>query len=324
MVKKLSKKNHVLCTSRKYSEVTNLAKIRHFNLKVIGKHGGNKKSDKLNASLDRMKNLSKFIEKYSPDVTISGCSPEASRISFGLGINHIAFSDSPHATSVMQLCIPLVQKLLIPWIIPKKKFMKYGINKNNIVTYHAIDAASIAKRQISSKSKIPFSSKSKNILIRVEEDQAAYYSKSQVIPIIRAIVKEFESENILVLARYSPQIKNLNKLFGRKIRILRMLYDGKLLLSKTDVFVGSGGTMTAESALLGVPTISYNAIPNLIEAFLVKEKLVKRKTKPRDVVLGINQFLKSSNIEYKRRSKNILKKMEDPYQILLRTIKSLN
>jgi predicted glycosyltransferase len=27
--------------------------------------------------------------------------------------------------------------------------------------------------------------------------------------------------------------------------------------------------MTAESALMGVPTISYNAIPNIIEKFLL-------------------------------------------------------
>ena len=65
MVKKLRKKNRILCTSRVYSEVTNLAKIRHFNLKIVGKHGGGDTSDKLTASLDRMKALSKIVEKFS-------------------------------------------------------------------------------------------------------------------------------------------------------------------------------------------------------------------------------------------------------------------
>ena len=31
-----------------------------------------------------------------------------------------------------------------------------------------------------------------------------------------------------------------------------MTYDGKHLLNNTDIFIGSGGTMTAESALMGV------------------------------------------------------------------------
>ena len=40
--------------------------------------------------------------------------------------------------------------------------------------------------------------------------------------------------------------------FGRKAKIVKMSYDGKHLLKNTDVFIGSGGTMTAESALLGI------------------------------------------------------------------------
>ena len=89
-------------------------------LKLVGKHGGAKKSDKLKASNNRTRLLMKKIQKFSPDLVISFCSPEASRVAFGLGIKHIAFSDSPHATAVMKLSLPLVQKLMTPWIIPKK------------------------------------------------------------------------------------------------------------------------------------------------------------------------------------------------------------
>ena len=73
--------------------------------------------------------------------------PEAARISFGLGIKHIMFCDSPHANAVMRLTLPLIQKILIPHIIPKKEFSKYGISEKNIVQYKAIDAVvTIEKR----------------------------------------------------------------------------------------------------------------------------------------------------------------------------------
>ena len=52
-----------------------------------------------------------------------------------------------------------------------------------------------------------------------------------------------------------------------------MSFDGKHLLNNTDVFIGSGGTMTAESALMGIPTISYNAVPNIIEEFLSEKTI---------------------------------------------------
>ena len=133
MIKRMKKNHTVLCTSRNYNQVTHLAKIRDLKLVIIGKHGGSKRHDKLNASLHRAKSLSLRIKGFSPDITISFCSPEAARVSYGLGIDHICFSDSPHAIAVMRLVIPLVQKLLIPWIIPKKEFTKFGIDSLSLI-----------------------------------------------------------------------------------------------------------------------------------------------------------------------------------------------
>ena len=324
MIKRFQKNHRVICTSRNYREVTQLAKLRKLSLKFVGKHGGVEKFDKLLASANRISLLSKIIRNYCPEIAVSFCSPEASRVSYGLGIKHIAFSDSPHAEAVMRLSVPLVQKLLIPWIIPKKEFIKFGINKKNILQYKAIDAATIAKRVLGKKIKVPFTNKKrKTILVRVEEDQAAYSSKNtkKTIMIIKSIIKEFADENILVLGRYGSQIRFLNRTFGNKIKILDKVIDGKMLLSNVDVFVGSGGTMTAESALLGIPTISYNAVPNLIESYLVKNKLVKRETNPKKITRSIRKLINSSNIEHKKRAKKALNSMEDPYTKLVKTIR---
>jgi len=54
MIKKLRKNNQVLCTSRNYHEVVELAKVRNVKLVLVGRHGGFDKSEKLKASLDRM------------------------------------------------------------------------------------------------------------------------------------------------------------------------------------------------------------------------------------------------------------------------------
>jgi predicted glycosyltransferase len=322
IIEKLGKKHNVLCTSRSYDEVTKLAKIRNFNLISIGKHGGTEKYGKLEASIDRIKKLSLLINKFSPDLVISFCSPEAARVSFGMGIKHIAFCDSPHANAVMKLTLPLIQKLLIPSVIPKKEFSKYGIDSKNIIQYKAIDAAVTIKRRINQKDPLPFKNNhKKNILIRVEEEQAAYTTKSKrIIPIIKEIVDEFGEENIVILGRYSKQIKNLKKLFGKKAKIIKMSFDGKHLLSETNVFLGSGGTMTAESALLGVPTISYNAVPNIVEKYLVKKNLVKREINPKKINKIIRKLLESSNENYSKKARKVSNTMEDPVQKLIQII----
>src|SRR6185437_1886233 len=141
MISKLSKNHKILCTSRNYREVVELSKIKNIDLRLIGKHGGSTKEGKLGSSIQRMDHLLDVIVKFSPDLTVSFCSPEAARISYGLGIKHVAFSDSPHAEAVMRLSVPLVRKLLIPWVIHKNECVRYGISKKDIIHIKAMGAA---------------------------------------------------------------------------------------------------------------------------------------------------------------------------------------
>ncbi len=326
MIEKLRKNNQILCTSRNYREVVELAKIRNVKLVLVGKHGGSNKSRKLKASLERTLRLSQIVEKFAADLTISFCSPEAARISFGAGIKHIAFSDSPHAEAVMRLSVPFVQKLLIPWIIPKKEFVKYGIAEKDIMHYRSIDAALIVKQKSKNYSRNDFHLKDKKtILVRVEESQAAYImtKKNPNTNIINEIIKEFSNCNIVVLGRYLSHINQLKKEFGNKIIVMDKVVDGKALLRFTDVFIGSGGTMTAEAALMGIPTISYNAVPNHIERYFVKIGLVKRQRNPKIVIKLVKKILKSDNQNLRKKAKTILNSMGDPVSKLLTAIRTV-
>jgi predicted glycosyltransferase len=321
MISKLSKNHKILCTSRNYREVVELAKIKKVNLRLIGKHGGSTKEGKLRSSIQRMDHLLDLISKFSPDLTVSFCSPEAARITYGIGIKHIAFSDSPHAEAVMRLSVPFVQKLLIPWVIPKSEFVKFGISKKDIIHYKAIDASIIVKEKSRIKN-VNVNRNKKTIVIRPEESEAAYIlGKVESDNIILEASKESEFYNIIVLARYISQKNRLKEKFGNKVIILDKVVDGKSLLNITDLFIGSGGTMTAESALMGVPTISYDAAPNYIEKYLVRIGLVKRETNPKKISTLIKKML--NNKANRKKAKTILDSMEDPYLKLVEVIRTI-
>ena len=336
IIQRLKKNYTVLCTSRKYNQVTDLAKIRKQKLVIIGKYGGVKKHDKLDASLSRSKLLVRKISKFLPDITLSSCSPEAARVSYGLGIPHVCFSDSPHATAVMKLSLPYANKLLIPWIIPKSDFKNMGIKPKNIIQYKTIDAAQITKQKVFLSCGTDINSREwKTILIRTPEEEAAYSSKqSDIVGIIKKIKKNHFGCHIIVLTRYEKQAELLKKKFSKsaqsKFQIVSKVVNGKKLLLDSDVFVGSGGTMTAESALLGVPTISYNAIPNRIEDYLVSKKIVTRCMTPNKVAERITHVFQLTSYRgggYERtrrlRIKKFVNSLEDPYPILLKTMKSI-
>ena len=323
-VAKLRKQHKIVCTSRKYQQVNGIEKFGSINPVIVGKHGGKNNVNKLLASLNRSKLLTKKIERWNPDLLISFCSPEASRVAYGLGISHIAFSDSPHAKAVMRLSLPYVTKLLTPWIIPKQDFDEFGIDHRDIIRYRAIDAGVIIKNYKKNKQK-KLNSK-KIILIRPEESEAAYIrKKSKNIKIIKKIVEEFPDEKKIILSRYKDQSKNLKKIFGKSICLLSKPVNGKELLNNADCFIGSGGTMTAESGLLGIPTISLNTVPNRIEDFLVKNRIIVRSENPDRISREIYQSLNNLQIvkKKKEKAKKILASFEDPYQVLLKTIKSL-
>ena len=323
-IQRFRKQHKIISTSRRYEQVNGIRKFGTINPIIIGKHGGKNNVDKLLASLDRTRLLTKKIEKTKPDLLVSFCSPEASRVAYCLGIPHIAFSDSPHAKAVMRLSLPYVKKLLTPWIIPKSDFKEFGINPQDIIQYRAIDAGVIIKNYKKRKGKK--SNKKKTILIRPEESEAAYVNKKSITrKIIEKIITEFPDEEKIVLSRYKKQTDELKEVFGGKIKIFSKPVNGKDILNNVDCFIGSGGTMTAEAGLLGIPTISLNAVPNTIEDYLVKNKIVVRSESPKRISREIFQALNDENIMKKRKQKarKLVSSFEDPYQVLLRTIRAL-
>ena len=322
IIKKLGKKHEFLCTSRRYNEVSKLAKIRNFDLNFIGKYGGETKEGKFFASTERIQKLSKKIKQFSPELVLSFCSPEAARISFGFGIKHIAFCDSPHAEAVMRLTLPLINKLLIPKIIPKKEFTKYGVNPKNIIPYNTIDASVMIQREIVEQKGLPFRDNyRKNILMRLEEEESSYAIKSNISKIIfQKIVRDFSEENIVVLARYPKQLQKIKRIANKNVKIIGMSYDGKLLLKNTDVFIGSGGTMVAEAALLGIPTISYNAVPNRIEKYLVKNGLIKRIENVGNISNVLRKIFEMPSENNTAKIEMLQKKRNDPIEKLIEAL----
>ena len=325
MTRRLKPRYEILCTSRRYGEVTSLARLHGMSPEIIGRHGGAELSSKLRAGTERVRRLTGRVLEFAPDVAVSFCSPDAARIAFGLGIRHVAFSDTPHHVAVMRLTLPLVQKLLIPYVIPKKEFTRYGIDPDDVMQYRAIDAAVTIRRKVDRNASLPFDmKKGKNILIRPEESHAAYVTKSgSAIPIARRLVSEFGRDNsIVVLARYRDQGRALRAELGPRATVTRMRYDGVHLLENTDVFVGSGGTMTAESALMGVPTISYEAVASTILRRLERARLVRVEQDPVRVASHVRKALREGPASLTR-ARKFVSQMEDPTDALLAAIRKL-
>jgi predicted glycosyltransferase len=86
-----------------------------------------------------------------------------------------------------------------------------------------------------------------------------------------------------------------------------------------NVFIGAGGTMTAEASLLGKPTISIAPIQFYVEKYLLSSGLVRRACSPTDLVRLTKKMIIDNNYakKQKKKAKLILDEMDDPVDRIL-------
>jgi uncharacterized protein len=340
------KNNEVLCTSRQYREANELAKIKGLDLLIVGSHGGADLYNKLYESTARVMELSKTIQRFSPDLAVSFSSPEASRVSFGLGVDHLGFNDSPHAEAVARLSVPLLTKLFTPSIIPLTSWTKYGISPKQIIRYGGLDpvawllprdstglgatSSNFAQcddgggKNTGILEKLKTDRSKKSILIRLEESKAAYIANkklvTQPIALVDFVVKHFSEKcNVIILCRYSDQISEISGRYKNKAIVLTDVVDGIDMLKSIDIFIGAGGTMTAESALLGRPTISIAPVHFYIDDYLKKTGLIRRAFTASRLVSLVNLFLNDEEqcALLEKKARKMLSEMEDPVDKLV-------
>src|SRR5436309_4321480 len=321
-----------LITTRVYREAEQTLKLKKLRFSVVGSHGGGTAFGKLTASAERITKLANLIQNWKPNVAVSFSSVEASRVAFGLGIPHVAANDSPHSWMVARLTIPLTTFLCCPWIIGRSVWEEFGGPMRKVVLYRALDPAAWLKRhhpndevlrQLDLKKDRPI------VVFRTEEAFASYLMgktsdrEPVVAPIIDELLKRELDCQVVVSTRYGMQAPVIRKRFGEKVRVVDRIIDATSLLSHSSAFVGSGGTMTVEAALLGIPSISCFPGPKpLYIQYLERLGLVETIRSPREISTRVHRMLTESEAfeGQSMRGKQLLAKMQDSVAKILSTI----
>jgi predicted glycosyltransferase len=325
--------HEALITTRVYREAEQTLRLKKLRFSVVGSHGGGTAFGKLLASAERITKLANLVQRWKPSVAVSFSSVEASRVAFGLGIPHVAANDSPHSWMVARLTIPLTTFLCCPWIIGRSVWEEFGGPLRRVILYRALDPAAWLKRHRPSDNvlgQLDLTRDKPIVVFRTEEAFASYLmGKSSdkepvVAPIIDELLREGLECQVVVSTRYGMQAPVLRKRFGEKVTVVDRVVDATSLLSYSSAFVGSGGTMTVEAALLGIPSISCFPGPKpLYIQYLERLRLVETIKSPREIASSLRRMLTDPQAfeTQKRRGKQLLANMEDPVAKILSTVK---
>ena len=329
LYREMSRDGHrLLVTTRTYREAEQALQLRRIPYRVVGEHGGGSPYGKLVAGADRIGRLARLIENWGPDTAVSFSSPDAARVAFGLGVPHISANDSPHSRFAARLSIPLSRYVCSPWIIPKQVWLEYGAPKDGVFRYRALDAAAWLKRNKPNPRVLAQLSLDRDkpiVVLRTEESFAAYLSgksddsKPVVDPVIAEILKRKLDVQLIVSTRYGRQAPVLRQRFGNQVEVIDRVIDTTSLLHYTTAFVGSGGTMTIEAALLGKIAVScYPGEKPLYIKYLEKKGLVQTILSPKRIVRRLSKALASPDELEKQQVRGtlLLHWMEDPISVV--------
>lgn len=314
----------VLATSRRYREVEPLARMQGLELRYVGERGGKDPVEQLVAATRRQAEVIPLVEEFGPNVAVSVASGVCARVSFGLGVKHVAVNDSPHSEVAGRLSLPFTHHLLCPWVIPYGAWTKYGLARQRITRYRALDPAAWLKRSSKGGPVPPLDQRKTTITVRLEESYAPYMAGTDMtLPdaVLNALAEAFPNQNLVALCRYGDQLERVKDRFGSRYVVPEEVVDGRSLLERTNVFVGMGGTMTAESALMGVPTMSMFQGSLYTEKYLESVGLLVKASKPDRLVRHVRRLLdERRRREFSKRAAKVLASMEDPVPIVARQI----
>jgi uncharacterized protein len=323
--------HEVLATSRRYREVEQLASLFGLDLAFVGSRGGKDPREQLELSLQRMEQLLPMVVRFSPDASVSVASADCARVSFGLRVRHVAINDSPHSLVAGKLSLPLSHHIMTPWIIPFSAWSAFGISRGQITRYRALDPAAWLKRRPKrepSPAEAAVGERRARILVRLEESYAPYLAGSDESwseRVLLRLARDFRGHDLVALCRYEDQLASVKKKFGASYEVPEGAVDGAEMIERSDVFVGMGGTMTAEAALLGVPAVSaFQGAELYTERYLLSKRLLLKARSVEEVSRCVRASLEPRyRKSYRRRGRALLGWMEDPSERVMEYLETL-
>ena len=319
LIRELESEGHeIIVTSRPLANTVallNQKKIRHT---TIGQHYGKNMLKKIFGYPIRVFQLWQYLSKLKPDLAVSQSSFHSPMVAKLMGIPSIYTNDNEHALGNL-LCFLTATRILIPENMPipsffrdsllYKKFIRYPGIKEGI--YLWIKAAAIASDR---KQRTP--SSSIEIFIRPEPLTAQYYNGKQNF--LDEIIAELQDTcMVTVLARDKTQFIHYSQKRFNHIHLPETPLSFDQIATSCTLFIGAGGSMTRELALIGVPTISvYQSDLLDVDEILISRGLMIHD--PKLTAEKVYDYLK--NIQNTHASSELMDIGKSAYQLFKKEI----
>lgn len=276
LIKDLEHDGHtIIITSRPLANTVELLDQRGLKHTVVGDHYGKNFLKKVFGYPIRVLQLRKFLKSQKPDLAVSQSSFHSPVVARLLGIPSIYTNDNEHAMGNKPAFF-CATKILIPENLPVERVAKTGIPAKKVLQYPGVKEGIYlwSKGEAIQEQRKKNTSGVINIYIRPEPQTAQYYKGKENF-LDDTIVALQNRYKITVLPRDANQAKHYKqeKFNATNVPDKPMSFD--IIAANCSIFIGAGGSMTRELAILGIPTISVYQDDLLeVDTFLIAKGLM--------------------------------------------------
>lgn len=256
--------HEVLVTARDNAQTRHLTLQRWPEAAIVGGPSPAGRAGKASAIARRVADLSRWARAVRPDVALSHNSYAQILAARSLGIHAVTAMDYEHQP-VNNLAFRLASRVVLPDVFPTRSARRQGARTAKTRRYRGFkEEIYLGQFEPRGDTAVqiglgPLDGRTL-IVARTPPAGATYHRfENPVFEQLLARLARDEGKVCVLLTRSSAQREALCERYGERFAIPERAVDSLSLVRTADLFVGAGGTMTREAALLGVPTVSLYA-----------------------------------------------------------------
>lgn len=261
IVDELIRRGHsVHFTARNRASTCELLDLYGFEYIAVGDVYGKSKISKIRGTLKRAFALKKVMKELSVDVSFGHGSRALPIASAMLKVPSITMYDYEWVNPFIfnRFC----RTILLPDVISRNRCIEAGINAKDVRFFPGLKEnlyLSNVCPDPSIRTELGLKEEKTVVLLRPPAT-SAHYHNPRTEEILTALLERLLDDTelqILWIPRTPEQNALLPATHKAEVIIPEKVYPGSQLILACDLVIGGGGTMTRESAVLGVPSVSF-------------------------------------------------------------------
>ncbi len=307
LINDLKHEHEVIITCRPLANTTDLLDLHKFKYTIVGKHYGGKLFSKLGGYPVRVFQLLSFLRNQKIDIGITQStftSSVAARLS---GVPFIYMNDNERALGNIPSFL-FANRILVPEFIDLRKIRRQLAFKSKVIRYPGVKEGIYLWN-------LPIhvnGNKELKIYIRPEPWVAQYYSGA--INFLDDLLLFLQDKaRVVLLPRGDNQAEYYMQDKFKSIEVLIKPLNLGEIAAHCALFIGAGGTMTREMAVLGIPTISvYQDKLLSVDQYLIDKGIMLYKPD----LTGAEAFQYFQDSRQKSAVRDLIQKGETTYYLI--------